>query len=193
MGGELVLSDLFRSYDMQFQANMDYVSGKEKAYSPPPRGSMHEAGRAMDIDLNKIKVTLEDFWNIAKKHGFFPIISKPSSKLKEAWHFDCRGSHGVVYDYYKSGKANNMPAHTAMAVSAILSSGIKVLKYKSCEKEAFIQSGLIRLGYKIGNIDGDVGNKTKKALANAGFENYEVEKCVEFIEVLLFDKISIKL
>lgn len=188
LGGELILSDLFRSYDMQYQANMDYVSGKKKAYSPPPGGSMHEAGRAMDIDLGKIKVTLEEFWNIAKKYGFYPIISKPSSKLKEAWHFDCRGSHGLVYEYYKSGKANNMPAYTAMAVSGILATGIKVKNFKGHDKEAFIQSGLIRLGYEIGNIDGDVGKKTKAAFAQAGFETENVDDCVDFIELLLFEK-----
>src|SRR4051812_32298727 len=52
---DLVLSDLFRSYDMQFQANRDYVTGKKTAYSPPPGGSMHEAGRAFDLDLKYIK------------------------------------------------------------------------------------------------------------------------------------------
>jgi hypothetical protein len=40
-GGELILSDMYRSYDMQFQAHLDYVSGKKSAYSPPPGGSMH--------------------------------------------------------------------------------------------------------------------------------------------------------
>jgi hypothetical protein len=33
-GGQLYLSDLFRSYDMQFQAHLDYTSGKKSAYSP---------------------------------------------------------------------------------------------------------------------------------------------------------------
>ena len=44
-GNELVLSDMYRSHDMQFQAYMDYKTGKKSAFSPPPGGSMHEAGR----------------------------------------------------------------------------------------------------------------------------------------------------
>ena len=46
IGADLVLSDLYRSYDMQFQAHMEFVSGRKTAYSPPPGGSMHEAGRS---------------------------------------------------------------------------------------------------------------------------------------------------
>lgn len=188
IGGELVLSDLFRSYDMQYQAHLDYETGKKKAYSPPPGGSLHESGRSMDIDLSKIKISLKDFWDIAAKHGFYPIISTPSTKLSEAWHFDCRGSHQLVYNYYKSGKANNMSAYTAMATSAIMAIGVKIDKFIEHNNEAFIQSGLIRLGFDVGNIDGDVGNKTKTALAQAGYENYLVDDCVEFIESLLLKK-----
>ncbi|SRR5213593_904995 len=46
LGHDLRLTDLFRTYDMQRQANQDYVQGRKKAYSPPPGGSLHEAGRA---------------------------------------------------------------------------------------------------------------------------------------------------
>ena len=45
-GGKLILSDLFRSYQMQFDAHQDFVTGRKKANSPPPGGSLHEAGRA---------------------------------------------------------------------------------------------------------------------------------------------------
>ena len=85
---DLVLSDLFRSYDMQFQAHLDFTSGKKIAFSPPPGGSMHEAGRAFDLDLGKIKkLTLPNFWPLAATHGLSPIINAPNSKLSEAWHF----------------------------------------------------------------------------------------------------------
>ena len=53
-GGRLILSDLFRSYDMQAQSHQDYISGRKTAFSPPPGGSFHEAGRAFDLDLNAI-------------------------------------------------------------------------------------------------------------------------------------------
>ena len=185
IGGELVLSDLFRSYDMQYQAHLDYETGKKKAFSPPPGGSLHESGRSMDIDLSKIKVSLKEFWNIAAKYGFFPIISTPSTKLSEAWHFDCRGSHQLVYDYYKSGKANNMPAYTAMAVSAIMAIGVNVDKFSSHNNEAFIQSALIRLGFEIGNIDGVIGAKTNSALQQLGIKSTKVEELTLIIEAKL--------
>ena len=185
LGGSLELSDMFRSYDMQFQAHADYISGKKKAYSPPPGGSLHEAGRSMDIDLSKIKITLAKFWEIAAKYGVFPIISEPNASTSEAWHFDCRGSHGIVYNYYKNGKASNMPAYTAMAVSAILSAGIQVDEFAGNNDEAFIQSGLIRLGYDIGPIDGDIGKKTNAALLAAGVTATAIAEKISAIESLL--------
>jgi hypothetical protein len=169
LGGNLIFSDLFRSYDMQFQARLDYTSGKKKAYSPAAGGSMHEAGRAMDIDILSLKMTLKNFWNICSKYGVTPIIKTPSTSLSECWHFDCRGSHGIVYNYYAAGKAKNMKPYYAMAASAILSVGIKVDRFANCQNEAFIQSALIRLGYDIGAMDGEIGPKCWTALEREGW------------------------
>ena len=87
VGGELVLSDLFRSYDMQYQANLDYKTGKKKAYSPPPGGSLHEAGRSMDIDLSKIKISLKDFWGNCRKIRFLPDYQNSQYKTKRSMAF----------------------------------------------------------------------------------------------------------
>ena len=178
VGGKLVLSDLFRSYDMQYQAHLDWITKKKKAFSPPPGGSMHEAGRAFDLSLEDISVTLSDFWDIAKKWNVLPIISTPDIKKSEAWHFDCRGSHSIVYDYYKSGKASNMLPYAAMAVSAILAIGVKVDRFNSHQAEAYLQSCLIRLGFQLGNIDGLIGNKTKKALEDAEISTADINVAV---------------
>jgi hypothetical protein len=167
-GGKLILSDLFRSYDMQTQANLDYVSGKKKAYSPPPGGSFHEAGRAFDLDLSAIGITLAEFWAIAAPYHVVPIIAQPKSNASEAWHFDCRGSHQIVYDYYAAGKGTNMKPYTAAAASAILSLGIHVDAFGANQVQAAIQSSLIRLGKTIGSIDGQIGKNTHKALDEAG-------------------------
>src|ERR1051325_10629494 len=129
-GGDLVLSDLFRSYEMQLQSHLDFVNHKKKAFSPPPGGSMHEAGRACDLDLDRLHISLADFWNVAKKHNMQPIIAAPNSGQSESWHFDCRGSHDVVYQYYKTGKGNNMKPYAAMAASGILSIGVKVDQFE---------------------------------------------------------------
>lgn len=82
LGGRLVLSDLFRTHDMQMQAHIDYATGKKKAYSPPPVGSFHESGRAMDISLSDLRVPLGTFWDVAKKFGVNPIIDSPNRLLK---------------------------------------------------------------------------------------------------------------
>lgn len=168
MGGNLILSDLFRTYEMQLQAHNDHLSKKKTAYSPPPGGSFHEAGRAFDIDLKAMKIPLAEFWKIAEKYGVVPIIAEPKSSLKEAWHFDCRGSHQLVYQYYTEGNGNNFKPYTAAAASAILSTGIKVNSFGANQKQAAIQSCLIRLGRNIGNIDGQIGNKTQGALEEYG-------------------------
>ncbi len=165
-GGELILSDLYRSYDMQLQAHLDYVTGKKEAFSPPPGGSMHEAGRAFDLDLSALKMKLADFWKIAAKHQLQPIIDTPSAGALEAWHFDCRGSHGLVYDYYAAGKGDNFAKpYTAMAASAIASTGVKVDALGGDPLTGFIQSGLIRLGQEIGDLDGRLGPKSRAGIA----------------------------
>lgn len=168
LGHDLRLSDMFRSYDMQWQAHQDYVSRKKKAFSPAPGGSMHEGGRAMDIDLSSMGVPLSRFWEIAKAHGFLPIIDKPESSRSEAWHFDCRGSHQAVYDYVRSGKAGAaMPPYTQMAASAISAIGVKLDAIHD-QDVAFLQASLIRLGLDPGRIDGVLGDRTRGALKDAG-------------------------
>ena len=189
-GGELILSDLYRSYDMQLQAHLDYVTGKKKAFSPPPGGSMHEAGRAFDLDLSTLKMKLSDFWKIAAKHQLQPIIDTPSAGALEAWHFDCRGSHDLVYDYYAAGKGDNFAKpYTAMAASAIVSTGVKVDALGGDPLTGFIQSGLIRLGQEIGDLDGRLGPKSRDGIAALKIDpDASVESIAAEIDKLLQKK-----
>jgi hypothetical protein len=168
LGFGLRLSDLFRSHDAQQQAHLDFVQGRKKAFSPPAGGSMHEAGRAMDIDLSSIGVPLARFWEIAAARGFSPIIDKPDTSRSESWHFDCRGSHDAVYRYATSGKAGAIAApYTQMAQSGILAIGVVVDAVPS-QDVAYVQAGLIRLGADPGKIDGVMGDRTKGALTDLG-------------------------
>ena len=171
-GTNLVLSDMFRSFEMQSEAHQDFVTHKKTANSPPPGGSMHEAGRAFDLDVDRIKAMgLKAFWAIAARHGFTPILDKPDIGANEAWHFDCRGSHQLVYDYYKAGKGGNSKSpYAAMAASGIVSIGVKVEAFGEDPKPAYVQSGLIRLGKTIGGMDGDLGTKSKTALGELGID-----------------------
>lgn len=188
-GGALVLSDLFRSYDMQLGSHLDYVSGKKRAFSPPPGGSLHEAGRALDLDLGALKMSLADFWTIAAQSGLTPIIDTPNARQSEAWHFECRGSHTIVYDYYKAGKGKNFDKpYQAMAASAIVSIGVKVDKFGAGQHDAYIQSGLIRLGYDLGNLDGQIGPKTNNALAAAGIGGLTADATAAALDQLLQKK-----
>lgn len=191
LSADLVLSDLFRSYDMQFQANLDYVTGKKKAYSPPPGGSMHEAGRGFDMDLGEIKkLKLSGFWPVAAKHGILPIIDAPDPGKSEAWHFDCRGSHQIVYDYYKGKKGDNFKSpYSAMAASGIVSIGQKVDALGDDPMPAYVQSGLIRLGKTIGDLDGQIGPGSRKAIAELGIDaDAPVSTIAEAIDKLLQQK-----
>lgn len=190
-GTNLVLSDMFRSFEMQFEAHQDFITGKKTANSPPPGGSMHEAGRAFDFDLGKIKAMgLKAFWTIAAKHGFMPIIDQPDIGKNEAWHFDCRGSHQLVYDYYKAGKASNFKSpYTAMAASGIVSIGVKVEALGQDPKPAYVQSGLIRLGKTIGGMDGDIGTKSKTALSELGIDaGQPIDAIAAAIDAKLLEK-----
>jgi len=184
-GGRLFLSDLFRSFDMQLQSHMDFVNGKKTAFSPPTGGSMHEAGRALDLDVDSLGVELSDFWEIARPLGLFPIIAKPDPKVNESWHFDCRGSHHIVYEYYTSGKGTNLKPYTAMAASAILSIGVTVEKFGANQKAAAMQSALIRLGQNIGNLDGAIGNKTRAGLDAVGVPFGDSQTILVALEGLL--------
>jgi len=168
-GAKLILSDLFRSYDMQFQAHLDYTSGKKKAFSPAPGGSMHEAGRAMDISLEAISpLSLQEFWDIAKPIGFMPIIDKPKMGASESWHFDFRGSFQKVYDYAKAHSPSWKP-YQIMAALAILEQGIEVDVLKENRQGFVIQSALVRLGATFGAIDGQIGPQCQKAIKDMGY------------------------
>jgi hypothetical protein len=184
-GGRLVLSDLFRSYDMQMQSHLDYVNGKKKAFSPAPGGSFHEAGRAMDLSLDDLHMPLANFWELAKVYRVVPIINSPNAGLSEAWHFECRGSHQLVIDYYKAGKGNNFAsAYAAGAASAILAVGVRVDKFGAAQKEAQLQAALIRCGYTIGNLDGAIGAQTLAALNSIGVGGAALDDALAHVENL---------
>src|SRR5205823_4786913 len=103
------------------------------------------------------------FWDLARPRGLFPIIEQPDANVSESWHFDCRGSHQLIYDYYKTGRGTNFTPYSAMAASAILSIGVQVDKFGPNQTIAAVQSALIRFGQEIGNLDGSIGPKTRDA------------------------------
>ncbi len=188
-GGEFLLTDLFRSNQMQYQANLDYVNKKKRAYSPPAGGTVHEGARAFDAALKQLGMSLKDFWEICFAYGVVPIIARPDIKISECWHFEKRGSFQLIYDYYKAKKGNNLTPYRAMGVSMVAAIGLKPDKIKM--REAHIQSGLIRLGYEIGNIDGIIGKRTKTVLENLGIrEHLPIDVIYNAVDILLQEKYS---
>ncbi|CAN5438112.1 hypothetical protein BH11PSE7_BH11PSE7_21990 [soil metagenome] len=188
-GGKFILSDLYRSYDMQLQAHLDWLTKKKKAFSPEPGSSMHEAGRAFDVDLASLRMSLAEFWMLAAGVGIVPIIAQPDKSISECWHFECRGSHQLVFDYYLAGKGTNFKKpYAAMAASAIAATGVKVDMFEGRMLGAQIQSGLIRLGHTIGNLDGSPGPKTHAALASLQLGALPPEAQIAALETLLQQK-----
>jgi len=180
-GGSLVLSDLFRSHDMQLQARLDYTSGKKKAFSPAPGGSMHEAGRAMDIDIAALApLSLVDFWELSKPLGFCPIIAKPNPRESECWHFDFRGSFQKIYDYQVKHPTGVTP-YARMASLAILDQGITVYDLEPKRMEFLIQSALVRLDEDIWDIDGMIGPECMQSLDNLMYKGKN-----SYMDIFLF-------
>jgi hypothetical protein len=185
-GGDLFLSHLFRNYDMQLQSYLDFASGKKAAFSPPPGGSLHEAGRAFDLDLEAVNMPLTSLWQLTGAAGLTPIIVTPDPRASEAWHFECRGSHQLVYEHYRAGKGRNFSApYKAMAASAILAVGVRVEAFRGKEATAYLQSALVRLGQDIGNIDGQMGPKTQDGLIALGIHDLDGSRLRAAVDELL--------
>src|SRR3990167_1149505 len=51
--GEFYITDLYRSFDQQKQARLDYESGKKAAYVAVPAASCHIAARPVDLVINR--------------------------------------------------------------------------------------------------------------------------------------------
>src|SRR5262249_61856614 len=89
----------------------------------------------------------------------------------------------VVYRYYENGKGNNFEKpYQAMAASAIVAIGVDVDKFGDQQKEAAVQSALIRLGFDIGNLDGVIGPRTRGALQLAGVPSAEAQTMLTALE-----------
>jgi len=161
-GGVLYFSDGYRSSDMQLQAHLDYkasrASGGNRAYSPPPGGSWHEAGRADDIDVKTIHETIEGgyetFWDIAIEIGWHFVIPEPDPNAPEAWHIEFRGPFQELKE--KIGYKEACRA----AIRDI--GGHPDDKYDDDDVQ-LIQADLLMLGYDVGPVDGIVGKKSRAA------------------------------
>jgi hypothetical protein len=123
-GGFIYLSDCFRSTLDQARARYDYLTGAsrlpernalvaeypelrnyepcngglgKKAYSPPPGLSWHEAGRAIDVDMDPkwLLIPQDQFWKIATELGWICGARSYGDPRKvdvpEEWHWQYEG------------------------------------------------------------------------------------------------------
>lgn len=90
-GGRLYISSMWRSAQEQFKNWLDYQLGRKASYSPPPGCSMHECGRAIDIDTrsDQLKLSHERVREILKTNGWVsPVeLGQPGDS-----HYEYRGT-----------------------------------------------------------------------------------------------------
>ena len=87
-GGHLFISDMFRSFAEQQKAHEDWKSGRKSAFSPPACNSVHESGRAMDIDAFDTVIGHKRVREILIKHGWVNIVQTLTGN--ECWHYEFR-------------------------------------------------------------------------------------------------------
>ena len=150
------------------------VAGKVTPFDPNsmkvdyvalPGFSFHNAGRAIDINLECLRFKsaasdkqLDALWETARPLGWRPIIKEATEGKSESWHFDFMGEW-LAY-YLRSSKYDDA------AMCASLDIGVSV--YPKSESR-MLQAQLQRAGYDCGTVDGDVGAKSQAALKASGF------------------------
>lgn len=156
MGGNLYLSDGYRSKTQQEKAHNDYITKKKKAFSPPAGYSYHEAGRAIDIDLEAIHMPLSVFWTKAKKYGWMPVIPQPISNQSEAWHFEYREYWNLLTSYSIGKRCAVLEAYLFLDIPITEKDG-----------HTLFQGLMYLLGFYKGAIDGSWGPLSKEAYIKA--------------------------
>jgi hypothetical protein len=156
-GGTLYCSDCYRSTEDQAKAHMDYVTHRKSAYSPPAGGSMHEAARAIDIDVGNTLIGLAKTKVILRKYGWIGIADTGS----ECWHHDWRGVDGQ--DAYNHGGYRNM---ARVCIAMIHGAGSSKLTLEAAEHERSkeIQTLLNKALSKLTplSVDGLFGDECKR-------------------------------
>lgn len=141
-GGLMYLSDCFRSRIDQARAHADYLAGcrpddladfvrryrdlagyvprPKKAFSPPPGGSFHEAGRAFDLDMDPRWLGMDQkrFADLAYGRGWTDAVGgnfgdPERVDVPEEWHWQFLGPFQAVYD-----RVENTSGRTAAAREA---------------------------------------------------------------------------
>lgn len=176
-GGTFLLNTCFRSWSKQQSlVDLHKQDPKKNAFAAPPGGSYHQAGRSLDINIQKLNFPnvkkedwLEKLWSMAIFLGFRPIIDKPDMNASEAWHFDYLG----VWKSVRDKMGNVISAQCAILDVGNWDPNESPKKVRNM----FIQSQLLRLArYEIGKIDGLIGPKSLNAIKELGCLESDLDK-----------------
>jgi hypothetical protein len=151
------------------------------AFVSKPGESCHGCGMAVDLDVEALEfpgtgrgtdAALSTFWDLARPHGWRPIIASPTIDQSESWHFDHRGPLNAVdrlfLEHRHESSKYRRPYPLVATVGAVLAQTMPVTTSRLNER--YIQCRLLVAGFWCGEPDGYIGNKTIAALAEAGIK-----------------------
>lgn len=192
----LRVTELWRSYDAQAQARARYEAwdraGRpargsagwdgarmKDAFVAAPGRSMHNAGRAIDVWVDTLAKHygpddyLDEFWAVARRHGFVPVIDEPREGASESWHFD----HPGPWRYVRSARGYETMALCAALVVGEAGAGVQTTA-------RVVQAHLLRLGDDVGHPDGLVGPRTRAALERRGLATLSLDLAAQRLAAL---------
>lgn len=156
-GGHLYISDMFRSAADQQRAHEDWKSGRKSAYSPPSCSSVHEAGRAIDIDAFDTGIGHKRVREILKSCGWVEITDSLTGA--ECWHYEFREAR---WEEYKA--AHGYPA-MARAMKEEIGNLVSLPAAKKQEKDVrWLQTALSKALNLALKVDGVYGEGTRSAV-----------------------------
>jgi LAS superfamily LD-carboxypeptidase LdcB len=149
--GDLYVSDCYRSTLDQARAHADYLAGAKRfedlkafaaktpglagytpkpkrAFSPPPGGSFHEAGRAIDVDMDPKWMGLDNlaFAALAHSFGWRDVVggnfgAPGRVDVTEEWHWQYLGPFAATFDALvcTMGKRTATKEVVARAIAAL--------------------------------------------------------------------------
>jgi hypothetical protein len=163
-GGHLYLSDMFRDAEQQHKAHMDYLTGRKSSFSPDTCSSVHEAGRAIDIDAFDTGIGHQKVRAILNARGWVNIT--PSLTGTECWHYEFREPRWEQY------KAQHGYAAMAHAMKEEIGNVLGADEAQArMDDTRWLQDSLNKLlGLHLA-VDGIYGDQTKDAVTQFQAKN----------------------
>lgn len=144
------------------------------AYVARPGESNHGWGGSKDIDVGALVFpgvrrgsdeALDEYWTVARRHGWTPIIAEPDVTMAECWHFDHLGPLADVRKLYLDAGYRRPAAYVARVGCALAGTLPSTVATRD---SAYVQARLLIAGHFAGVVDGQVGPKTREAMKAAG-------------------------